>query len=210
MAISKQKFFKIYSLVAADQMAMKISTLEVLYNNNEKFVSEYLQAETQKEVDKINERGVENIPEDDLHELTTSINNYYGLTHETQEVLSHYMVVATFSFYEKALKKVLQLTDKLTAQELKNCYKKDSLTKTLRDRFSISYSDLPCSNGIEELRCLNNDIKHNGIVGSELAAANAKWILDAEIDNTYIDFTRLKEDPRNLLYALSAQLESHI
>jgi hypothetical protein len=202
--------FKIYSLVTADQVAIKISTLDVLYQNNDTFVLNHLQSETQKEVDKLNQRGVENIPEEELLELTRSISDYYGLSHETKEVLSHYMIVATFSFYEKGLKKLLSLTKQLTPQELRNCYRKDQLTQLLTNKFSITYSTLSDYAKIEELRCLNNDIKHNGVVGNELVSSNGKWILDQDIENTHSDFERLKEGPRNLLADLAAKIEPFI
>jgi hypothetical protein len=202
--------FKIYSLVTADQVAIKISTLDVLYQNNDTFVLNHLQTETQKEVDKLNQRGVENIPEEELLELTRSISDYYGLSHETKEVLSHYMIVATFSFYEKGLKKLLSLTNQVTPQELRNCYRKDQLTQLLTNKFSITYSALTDYAKIEELRCLNNDIKHNGVVGNELVSANSKWTLDQDIENTHSDFERLKDGPRNLLADLAAKIEPFI
>jgi len=202
--------FRIYSLATADQVAIKISTLEVLYQNNETFIVDHLKAETQKEVDKINQHGVENFTEEELTKLTHSIGDYYGLSHETKEVLSHYMIVATFSFYERGLKKLLSLINKLTPQELRSCYKKDKLIQLLNDKFSITYSTLIDYNKIEELRCLNNDVKHNGTVGNELAAANSKWTFDDEIRNTYDDFERLKEAPRNLLTDLAAKIEPHL
>ena len=49
------------------------------------------------------------------------------------------------------------------------------------------------------LRCVNNNIKHNGIVFHELVAANLKWTLDQSISNTYDDFRRLMDGPGNLL-----------
>lgn len=202
--------FNIYSPVIANQVGLKISTLNILYNNNEAFVLEYLEKETQKEVDKINERGVKNIPEEELLNLTRSISDYYGLSHETKNVLSHYMIVAAFSFYEKGLKKILSLTNKLTPAELNNCYKKKELEQLLISKFSTTYSTLIDFGSIEELRCMNNAIKHDGTVGNELVLSNGKWILGQEIGNTYDDFLRLKESPLNLLRDLIEKIEPHL
>lgn len=206
----KKNKFKAYSLVTTDQIGIKISTLGVLYENNENFIGDYLEQETQKEVDKINKRNVLKIPDDELKALTNSISDYYGLSLETKEVLSQYMIVATFSFYEKGLKKLLSLTNKLTEQELRSCYKKDKLTKLLTHKFGITYSNLTDNNKIEELRCLNNDIKHNSMATNELVSANNKWILNQQIENTHDDFERLKSAPRNLLRELANELESHV
>lgn len=202
--------FNIYSLVTADQVGIKISALDVLYQNNENFIGNYLEQETQKEVDKINKRDVSTIPEDELHALIQSISDHYGLSHETKEVLSHFMIVATFSFYEKGLKKLLLLTNQLFEKELRSCYKKDKLTQLLTQKFGITYSTLEDYDKIEELRCLNNDIKHNVVAGNLLVNANNKWTLNQQIENTHEDFERLKSAPRNSLMDLANKLESHV
>ena len=202
--------FNVYSLVTADQVGIKISSLDVLYQNNENFIENYLQQETQKEVDKLNKRDVSTIPEDQLHALTQSISDYFGLSHETKEVLSHYMIVAAFSFYEKGLRKLLSLTNMLTDQQLRSCYKKDKLTQLLAKKFSISYSSLVDYDKIEELRCLNNDVKHNGVESNKLVVANSKWTLNQEIENTHDDFERLKAAPGNLLRDLATKLEPYV
>jgi len=202
--------FNIYSLVTADQVGIQIASLDVLYHNNETFIDHYLQQETQKEVDKINERDISTIPEDELHTLTRAVSDYYGLSHETKEVLSHYMIVATYSFYEKALKKMLSLTNQFTSGELRNCHKKVRIVQLLQQKFSIDYATLIDNDRIEELRCLNNDIKHNGVAGTELVAANNQWTLNQPLENTKAAFDRLKDAPRNMLLNLAQKVEPHM
>jgi hypothetical protein len=205
-----QETFNIYSLVIADKVGIQINALQVLYNNTGTFITEYLQTETQKQVNEINSIGVANIPEVDLRDMLQEISDYYGLTHESQEILSRYMIVATFSFYEKGIKRMLQLSNKFTDPELRNCFKKNELVKLLNAKFGIDYNSLADSNLIEELRCLNNDIKHNGQVGQELVDSNNKWVLNEEIGNTYPDFVRMMAAPRNLLKDLSGKIKPHI
>jgi hypothetical protein len=120
------------------------------------------------------------------------------------------MLVASFSFYEKAFKKLLDLTGNLTAAQLSNCYKKKEAKSLLKSKFNIEYELLTDYKKIEELRCLNNDIKHNGLVGSELAAANTKWTLGQPIANTYDDFKRLIDGPKNLLRDLASKIEPQL
>jgi len=202
--------FSILSSTVANQANSQIVSLDVLYNNNNSFIENYLKGETDKQVAEINKLDISKIPEDELSELLQSVNNYYGLSHETEEVLSNYMLVATFSFYEKAFKKLLGLTARLTDAELSSCYKKKEAKKLLKSKFNIDYELLTDYIKIEELRCLNNDVKHNGLAGSELVAANSKWTLDQTIENTYIDFQRLMYGPKNLLRDLATRIEPQL
>ena len=128
----------------------------------------------------------------------------------TKDILSNYMLVASFSFYEKAIKKLLSLTGKLTDTELSSCYKKKEAKQFLKSKFKIDYKLLTDFTKIEELRCLNNDIKHNGLAGIELITANPKWTLNQPITNTYDDFKRLMDGPRNLLRDLANKIEPQL
>jgi len=206
----KKTRFYIYSLTIAEQANIQINSLDVLYINNNSFIENYLKGETDKQVEKINELDISKIPEDELRQLLQSNSDYYGLSHETKEILSNYMLVASFSFYEKAFKKLLDLTGKLTSKQISNCYKKTKAKNILKNKFNIDYDLLNDYKKIEELRCLNNDIKHNGMVGNELVAANAKWILGQTITNTHNDFKRLMDGPRNLLQDLACKIEPQL
>jgi hypothetical protein len=202
--------FKIYSLTVADQANIQINSLDVLYLNNNSFIENFLKDETDKQLAEINKLDISKIPEEELRPLLQSISDYYGLSHETKDILSNYMLVASFSFYEKAFKKLLDLTGNLTAAQLSNCYKKKEAKNLLKSKFNIDYELLTDYKKIEELRCLNNDIKHNGLVGSELAAANTKWTLGQPIANTYDDFKRLMDGPKNLLRDLASKIEPQL
>ena len=93
---------------------------------------------------------------------------------------------------------------------MRSCYQKRNSKKLLKDKFDIKYSDLQDYSKIEELRCLNNDIKHNGVVGTELVTANNKWKSGIPISDTHPDFERLKDGPRNLLIDLKNKIEPKI
>ena len=198
--------FRIYSPTIADQANIQIKSFDVLYQNNISFIENYLKVETGKQIAVINKTGFTNIPVSELHEALNSINDYYGLSHETIDILSNYMVVASFSFYEKAFKKLLELTGEFTVPELSSLYKIREAKKLLKEKFNIAYRFLTDCAKVEELRCLNNDIKHNGRVSKKLVAANQKWTFGQSIPNTYDDFKRLMDGPRNLLLDLARKI----
>jgi len=93
---------------------------------------------------------------------------------------------------------------------LDDCFKKVVMESLLNDIFNISYSNLNESKLVEELRCLNNDIKHNGKVREELAKVNNKWQEGQLIGNVYEDFNRLKDAPENFLNDLITKLSPQI
>lgn len=131
--------FKILSLTIADQANMQVKSLDFLYQNYNSFIENYLKVETDKQVAEINNLDFSKIPEAELKELLHSVSTYYGLSHETQNILSNYMLVASFSFYEKAIKKLLGLTGKLTDTELSSCYKKNAAKGLLKSKFNVDY-----------------------------------------------------------------------
>jgi len=120
------------------------------------------------------------------------------------------MIVAIWSIYEKTFKKLLTLTNKLTLKQIENCYKKIESIKLLKAKFNIDFTLLDNYQEIEELRCLNNAIKHKGLVTIELNNANSKWILNSPISDTYNDFQRLMNAPYKLLNDLQIKIVSQI
>ena len=199
--------FKMMSSTAVSVAQIKIAAQDVLYQNTDKFIEAYLKGEIDSEVAEFNKKDVSAVPEDELKTFTDELKDYFSLSHAAKEELSQYMLVAAYSAYERGLKKILELTGKLTTEEIRSCFRKKDAVKLLKDKFGIVYADMADNTLIEELRCLNNDIKHNGAVGIELAAANPKWTRYAALGNTYSDFQRLCNAPRNFLGDLAAKIE---
>ncbi len=202
--------FKIFSSASASMVQSKIAAQNILYLNTNKFVDEHLKNEIKKEVDEFNKKDLSLVPDVELREFTADLSDYYGLSHDTTEAVSHYMVVASYSAYEKGLKQILKLSGKLNDAELRSCFRIVNVIQLLSSKFGIAYSSLADHDKIEEIRCLNNDIKHNGIVGIELPSINNKWVQGGIITNTYVDFERLCDGPYNLLNDLSNKIEASL
>ena len=54
-------------------------------------------------------------------------------------VLGNYMIVATYSFFEKSLKSILKLTDDLTENELRSMYRIAQIKTLIISKYSIMY-----------------------------------------------------------------------
>lgn len=92
-------------------------------------------------------------------ELTESIE-------AVEKLHSDLVIIALWRCVELCRKRVIEHT--LGSILAKSAYINKSFIKSL-EKISIIESDLVAYQSINELRCLNNSIKHNGTVGKELA-----------------------------------------
>ena len=81
-----------------------------------------------------------------------------------------------------------------------NLYKMHYLEKKLKER-GIKIRDLPHFNSFDELRCINNDIKHGVVVGKELAKYPG-WKLGEDLSNIDIAFGRIAPGCRSFIFEL--------
>jgi hypothetical protein len=207
VTFDKQVRFQTYSNIVIDDIRLQISTLKTIYQNSEQNFEEGI---TQLMAIISNNIDWDNISEDEDVEILQHLQGADTFSQIAKDTLSQYFIVAVYSLYEKGLKKIFSSTGKFTTDKIESCYKKKNLENLLSNIFSIDYSDLSDSTLIEELRCLNNDIKHNGKVGKELTQTNNKWIENQLIENIYDDFNRIKEAPINFLNDLVSKITPQI
>jgi len=79
-------------------------------------------------------------------------------------------------------------------------YKLHYLEKELKRR-GIKIRDLPHFSAFDELRCINNDIKHGGVVGKELAKYPG-WRLGDNLSNIDTAYERIAPDCRSFIFEL--------
>jgi len=84
--MSDKQIFEIYSLTPIFSARTQIASFEHLYKNYEHFLNEYLEDEIQKEVDKINDIGVENFTNEQVKLRTNDLSQYYGLSFQAKEL----------------------------------------------------------------------------------------------------------------------------
>lgn len=192
----------------------KISSLNTLYENT----NSYLEAEKNnfsKEIDDT----FEDFSPDEISEISQEVGENYSFllynSTELKKIQSHFILVAMYSFYEKAIKNLIMLLEefsskKLNKEDIKECYKSENLENLLKNKFLIEVKSLDDYNKINELRCINNCIKHDGIVDNKLQGVNGKWKIDEEFDDLYSDFIRLKDAPFNFLQDLRQRIISKI
>jgi hypothetical protein len=99
-----------------------------------------------------------------------SIENDIFTLNESVKLSCQLAVVALYMKMELRIKKACRMAYKEIESE--NLYKMHYLEKKLKHR-GITIRDLPNFSSFDELRCINNDIKHGGVVGKKLASTPA-------------------------------------
>jgi hypothetical protein len=77
----------------------------VLYLNNKSIIDNFLKDETNKQFVGINKVEISKIADNELRRPLQSISDYHGFSHETNYILSNYMLVACLIFMKRYLKK---------------------------------------------------------------------------------------------------------
>jgi hypothetical protein len=107
-------------------------------------------------------------------------------------------VVALYMKMELRIKRACRIAYReIKAEQL---YKLHCLEKELKRR-GIKIRNLPHISSFDELRCINNDIKHGGVVGKELAKYPG-WKLGDNLSNIDTAYERIAPDCRSFIFEL--------
>ena len=87
------------------------------------------------------------------------------------ETIYNFLAVIIYSFSEKSFKKIL----------LKNNLSIENLKEYFEEKYSLDLTTLLNYQKYNELRLLNNCVKHKGFVDNKLAKCNNKWKQGEEI-----------------------------
>lgn len=87
------------------------------------------------------------------------------------ETIYNFLAVIIYSFAEKSFKKIL----------LKNNLSIENLKEYFEEKYSLDLTTLLNYQKYNELRLLNNCVKHKGFVDNKLAKCNNKWKQGEEI-----------------------------
>lgn len=208
--MTKDKFLRM-SHAHIGMLTLKAYTLQVMYENNKVFLDIYLKDKIEKDVEEIKKLKDE-YDEEIIDLFYEDIGDYNHFSNETSEVLSHYMMVALYSYYEIALKNILKLTKKLKPSELKSLYLFRNVKSILKTKFGVEYEDRKKSSFLllNELRIINNCIKHGGIVDDNLHAANNEWNIDQEFGDLSGHYIKFEHVPSVYLEELVSEISNSL
>lgn len=187
--------FETCSYIEIQEMNSKIFSLKVLHDHLDSYFDNHLNNDIDKLItDEINKIDSNNFEEEEIQIILQNYNTHSRILYDAKNTFSQYILVMTYSFFEKSLKEVLRLSKIISEKEIKECFKSDNLEKLLKKYFKIEYKEIVNNTGVSELKILNNDIKHSGKASEILAQINSKWICGNELPgDLMLDYERLKD-----------------
>ncbi len=141
--------------------------IEVSYNNLRDFIKKIFEIikNEKTELNKILINEYKQLKQFDFDDSKICEFNFLS------ETIYNYLAVIIYSFTEKSFRKLL-LKDNLSINNLKEYFE---------EKYSLDLTTLLNYQKYNELRLLNNCVKHSGFVDNKLAKCNNKWKQGEEI-----------------------------
>lgn len=121
----------------------------------------------------------EGLSEFDHQELVEDFLDDFWRLREAETLAGQLSIIALYRLVELGTTKLIDLAYcygcHRERRRRKGLYRWDKLHKYLREDFDLDLRDVQSYTKVDELRCLNNDIKHRGKVGKDLASFRG-WI----------------------------------
>lgn len=127
-----------------------------------------------------------------IRELSEYISDDHYIESKSLELVKKLQIVGFYLTIEKSIKDIMKLSDLFDEDEINYSFRINDLKKSFKNKAC----DLKQLNGFiefDELRCINNCIKHGGYVGSELAVYG-NWIENQKLEKLDEAYYRLKDD----------------
>jgi hypothetical protein len=114
------------------------------------------------------------------------------------ELVSEMLVVALYKTVEISIKNMMKVSELFSEKELKNTFRFEQLTQAIKHKLGVDLKTLNNFSEFNELRLINNCIKHSGFVSPDLANY-PDWNKGEKIQNTYVHFQRINQVIRNFV-----------
>lgn len=114
------------------------------------------------------------------------------------------VILALYKTIEKNIKKMVRASNLFSEEEIKKMFNFNTLKRLLKERVT-DIEGLPGFAALDELRLLNNCIKHQDKAGLELARYPS-WNDGDQLSSLWGHYERLKPDVRKLLDEFSKRL----
>ncbi len=134
----------------------------------------------------------ESMLQEDKYWYLESLSDRLYIYEKTTELISEMQIIALFKMIEVSLKEMCKISEQFTEKQLNSLYRHSELKKLL----SAKICDIELLQGyseFNELRCINNCLKHSGKVDAELARFRG-WKEKESLRNVGTHYERLKHD----------------
>jgi hypothetical protein len=129
-----------------------------------------------------------------------SLSDEFYLREKTTELAGELQILALYKTVEISIKGMLKCSELFTENQILSCHKigmlKDVMSKKVCDIETLAgYS------AFDELRCINNCVKHSGKVNKQLAKFS-KWTAGELLKNLHHDYGRLRDDVHEFIFEI--------
>ena len=147
-----------------------------------------------KGIEELEERVEEVKKEDfrtkqDYEQYVDTFSDDSWLINEADNQAEQLSIVGLYRIVELSTKKIISWPYHGDKDKIEACYRWKALKKNLKKDFGFDLSNVVSYTTIDELHCLNNDIKHKGTAGVELAKFSG-WKKGEKIRNLRPHFDR--------------------
>jgi hypothetical protein len=136
-------------------------------------------------------------------EYADVLGDEFSSEKEVVELGEQLAIVAAYRVVELLSKRVLAFS-KYGPKKAGELFRFDRLKDALRKDFGVDISTLDGFAGVNEIRLINNAVKHDGLVSHALAEAYPQWKEGAELKGLREAFERLSGSPSQYVRALAA------
>jgi len=207
---SALKKFAIETQLEIISMGIKNEGLKTLFENFLRYSEEHLEEDSEKMHKQIDdEYTLDEYDQEFIDLLHEDIGNWEFYTKESEEILTHVMIIGLYSNYEKTLKKILKLSGKFSEIEIKTCSIKPKLIETFISK-GLQYEKPEDSDykNINELREINNCLKHSGEISRDLHQIKNDWVEGQILGDLSPHFIRLMRSPSHYLTKIVIDLKT--
>jgi len=146
------------------------------------------------------------ISDNDFNSYVDSLTDEFDILREVNLLSSQLAVIALYRIVEIRTKSILK-RHLNNSKDINSAFQFKNLLSLLKKEFGINLKNVKYYSQINELRCLNNSIKHQGTVSNELAKFKG-WKLGDKIGDTLKNYNSFSKVVPLYLFSLCEQIEN--
>lgn len=146
----------------------------------------------------------QNLDQDEKQYMLSSLGDELFIAEVTTELAGEMMIIALYKTIEIAIKTMTTACELFTETQLASFYRMGELKKQLKMKV-VDVETLKHYKAYDELRCINNAIKHSGFVGTELASYPG-FKKGQKLTDLHTHYYRLRDDVDRFLVSLQAEI----
>lgn len=145
------------------------------------------------------------LSDNDYNSYVDSLIDDFDILKEVNLLSSQLAIVALYRIVEIRTKSILK-RHLNNSKDINSLFQYKNLIKLLKNNFGIELKNVNGFSTIDELRCLNNSIKHQGVVSGELSKFHG-WKLNKKIGDTTNSYNSFSKVVPSYLFSLCEQIE---